>query len=76
MNNNADFAAVGDAAGARACPGCSLRVERAYGCNHIECPQCAKHWCFICEATWDASHYACRDAVGDAYKGPPTFWRF
>lgn len=68
LAQNDDFNAVGDAAGARACPRCSLRVERTYGCNHLECPNCGQHWCFICETAWDPSHYACRDEQGDTFK--------
>lgn len=68
INPEDDFQAVGEAAGARACPSCSLRVERTYGCNHIECPNCSQHWCFICEVPWDSSHYACRDVDGDTFK--------
>mmetsp|Transcript_17979 Transcript_17979/g.56380 ORF Transcript_17979/g.56380 Transcript_17979/m.56380 type:complete len:299 (-) Transcript_17979:103-999(-) len=70
IDQKEDFNAVGDAAGARSCPRCSLRIERTYGCNHIECPNCAQHWCFICEAAWDPSHYACRDLQGDTFKAP------
>ncbi|KAJ8609759.1 hypothetical protein CTAYLR_009253 [Chrysophaeum taylorii] len=72
LATNDDFAAVGDAAGARACPSCSLRVQRSYGCNHIECPGCRQHWCFVCESPWSPDHYACRDAEGDTFKAPPA----
>mmetsp|Transcript_2663 Transcript_2663/g.3448 ORF Transcript_2663/g.3448 Transcript_2663/m.3448 type:complete len:339 (-) Transcript_2663:1101-2117(-) len=64
-----DFAAVASAADARHCPNCSLRVARTAGCNHIQCPSCAFHWCFICETKWSNSHYACRDEQGVTYKG-------
>ena len=65
-----DFAAVAAAANARHCPNCSLRVARSAGCNHIQCPACATHWCFVCEAPWSNAHYACRDEFGANYAGP------
>ena len=30
------------------CPSCFLRVEKSKGCNHIECPVCKCHFCFLC----------------------------
>jgi len=67
-----DFASVAAAAGARHCPNCSLRVARSAGCNHIVCPACATHFCFLCEARWTHAHYACRDEHGVNYapRGP------
>lgn len=69
LRGDDDFESVAQAAGAKACPGCSLRVARTLGCNHMKCPNCNVDWCFVCETAWDSNrHYACRDAVGDAYK--------
>ena len=65
-----DFAAVAAAADARHCTRCSMRVARSAGCNHIRCPNCATHWCFLCEAPWSNAHYACRDEHGQNYAGP------
>ena len=58
-------------AAARSCPSCSLRVQRTEGCNHIACPNCSTHWCFVCEVRWTNQHYACRDARGNAHQPPP-----
>ncbi|KAJ1455081.1 hypothetical protein M885DRAFT_521027 [Pelagophyceae sp. CCMP2097] len=65
-----DFSVIADALNCSSCPSCSLRVERTVGCNHITCPQCAQHFCFICEQAWDNRHYRCRDEEGNAYKLP------
>ncbi|KAJ2824369.1 hypothetical protein FBU31_004014 [Coemansia sp. 'formosensis'] len=31
-----------------ACPSCSVRIVKAYGCNHIICSQCNSHFCYLC----------------------------
>ncbi|GMH77334.1 hypothetical protein TrRE_jg4436 [Triparma retinervis] len=48
------------------CPFCSLAVERTYGCNHISC-RCGRHWCFVCEESWNRVHYQCRDETGTTF---------
>ncbi|TKA51816.1 hypothetical protein B0A53_05168 [Rhodotorula sp. CCFEE 5036] len=30
------------------CPGCSARVEKSQGCNHMTCAKCASHFCYRC----------------------------
>jgi hypothetical protein len=30
------------------CPGCGVLTEKYVGCNHIECPSCETHWCYVC----------------------------
>jgi ATP-dependent RNA helicase DHX8/PRP22 len=30
------------------CPNCSLPIEKAGGCNHIECTKCRHHICWVC----------------------------
>ncbi|KIY63681.1 hypothetical protein CYLTODRAFT_425899 [Cylindrobasidium torrendii FP15055 ss-10] len=31
-----------------ACPGCSVRVEKSMGCNHMTCFKCKQHFCYRC----------------------------
>ncbi|KAH6618745.1 hypothetical protein C7974DRAFT_36420 [Boeremia exigua] len=31
----------------RECPGCSVSVQKTYGCDHITCT-CGTHWCWAC----------------------------
>ncbi len=31
------------------CPGCGVKVEKTYGCNHIHCSNCDVSWCWECE---------------------------
>ncbi|KAJ2427978.1 hypothetical protein GGF41_001510 [Coemansia sp. RSA 2531] len=38
------------AAMSQACPTCSVRIVKAYGCNHMKCTQCNTHFCYICGA--------------------------
>ena len=37
------------------CPGCGAPTVKAYGCNHIHCPQCSTHWCYVCHEKFDPS---------------------
>ncbi|CAG9329458.1 unnamed protein product [Blepharisma stoltei] len=30
------------------CPSCEFKTEKNGGCNHITCPNCNTHYCFIC----------------------------
>jgi hypothetical protein len=30
------------------CPSCNVLTEKAGGCNHVACPACKKHFCWIC----------------------------
>ncbi|KAJ2706248.1 hypothetical protein FB645_001764 [Coemansia sp. IMI 203386] len=30
------------------CPKCDLRIQKAYGCNHMQCTQCNAHFCYLC----------------------------
>jgi hypothetical protein len=37
---------------AQPCPGCRLATTKFGSCNHMHCPRCGMHWCWICgEAT-------------------------
>ena len=29
-------------------PGCGVATEKRFGCDHIHCTACQKHWCFNC----------------------------
>lgn len=31
------------------CPRCFIRIEKNKGCNHVVCPKCATHFCFLCK---------------------------
>lgn len=55
-----DFLTAAEAGDARCCPGCSMRTNRTFGCNHISCP-CGYHWCYICESRFDRRHYRCEE---------------
>uniref|UniRef100_A0A7S2UAP3 RBR-type E3 ubiquitin transferase n=1 Tax=Attheya septentrionalis TaxID=420275 RepID=A0A7S2UAP3_9STRA len=60
VNNSAeDYVYAAQAVGAKTCPGCSMRILRIDGCNHMTCP-CGTHWCYVCESKWrHDGHYAC-----------------
>lgn len=32
------------------CPGCGVRSQKSYGCDHVQCPVkgCGVHWCWNC----------------------------
>ncbi|AFR97948.1 E3 ubiquitin-protein ligase RNF14 [Cryptococcus neoformans C23] len=32
----------------KACPSCSVRVEKSVGCNHMQCGRCSAHFCYLC----------------------------
>jgi len=38
----------------KTCPGCDAMTYKAGGCNHMTCPVCNTHWCWICR--WKASN--------------------
>mmetsp|Transcript_27991 Transcript_27991/g.41416 ORF Transcript_27991/g.41416 Transcript_27991/m.41416 type:complete len:106 (-) Transcript_27991:39-356(-) len=48
-----------NAVNARCCPGCTIRVQRSDGCNHMTC-LCGMQWCYVCECRWSNWHYGCR----------------
>ena len=35
------------------CPVCKVPIEKAYGCNHMECGNCKAHICWVCLQTFD-----------------------
>ena len=35
------------------CPVCKVPIEKAYGCNHMECRNCKTHICWVCLETFD-----------------------
>ena len=37
------------------CPGCDAPSVKEYGCNHIECPVCKTHWCYVCGEEFEES---------------------
>lgn len=30
------------------CPSCQMDTTKVGGCNHIICPRCQCHWCWVC----------------------------
>ncbi|EJD55432.1 hypothetical protein AURDEDRAFT_78542 [Auricularia subglabra TFB-10046 SS5] len=32
----------------RACPGCSTKIQKSMGCNHMTCARCGTHFCYLC----------------------------
>ncbi|XP_014556420.1 hypothetical protein COCVIDRAFT_26807 [Bipolaris victoriae FI3] len=37
----------------RDCPKCGVPIEKAFGCNHMECISCRTHICWFCMKTFD-----------------------
>lgn len=37
------------------CPNCKMVTEKIAGCNHITCPKCHTHWCWLCNKKLNAS---------------------
>ena len=35
------------------CPGCAAPTVKSYGCNHIQCPVCKTHWCYVCHEKFE-----------------------
>ena len=35
------------------CPLCKVPIEKAYGCNHMECSNCQTHICWVCLETFN-----------------------
>ncbi|KAF8168339.1 RWD domain-containing protein [Crassisporium funariophilum] len=38
------------------CPGCDNNVEKSFGCNHMTCWKCRKHFCYRCGVALDPDH--------------------
>lgn len=34
----------------KSCPNCMTPIEKAEGCNHMECNSCHTHFCWMCKA--------------------------
>eukprot|EP00923_Selenidium_pygospionis_P023013 GHVN01039919.1.p1 GENE.GHVN01039919.1~~GHVN01039919.1.p1 ORF type:complete len:367 (-),score=77.54 GHVN01039919.1:103-1203(-) len=58
-DGGSDYNRLSDWAGAKMCPGCTIRVDKSGGCNHIRC-RCGAQWCFVCLSKWSVRHYECR----------------
>lgn len=37
------------------CPNCDVTTEKTGGCNHMNCPSCDTHWCWICTESFGTS---------------------
>ncbi|KAF1810009.1 hypothetical protein P152DRAFT_460822 [Eremomyces bilateralis CBS 781.70] len=35
------------------CPTCSSPTQKTHGCNHMSCPQCRTHFCYLCSSWLD-----------------------
>ncbi|KAL9629000.1 MAG: hypothetical protein Q9164_007064, partial [Protoblastenia rupestris] len=35
------------------CPKCETPIQKAYGCNHMQCPSCSTHFCWFCMEVFD-----------------------
>jgi len=64
LENANDYFTTALAIGARACPRCSIRVQRNGGCNHMTCV-CGMEWCYVCGVRWRQEHYGCRDITNN-----------
>ena len=42
---------------AKFCPRCRVKVERAAGCSHMQCPHCAYQWCWLCGEPYFSMHF-------------------
>ncbi|KAJ1827319.1 hypothetical protein LPJ56_001725, partial [Coemansia sp. RSA 2599] len=38
------------------CPKCELRIQKTYGCNHMQCSQCHTHFCYLCGSRVDKAN--------------------
>uniref|UniRef100_A0A7S2KR67 RBR-type E3 ubiquitin transferase n=1 Tax=Leptocylindrus danicus TaxID=163516 RepID=A0A7S2KR67_9STRA len=63
-----EYTAAAFSVGARGCPGCTMRVQRSDGCNHMTCV-CGTEWCYVCGARWSRWHYGCRDGDRQRRRG-------
>ncbi|CAH0490340.1 unnamed protein product [Peronospora farinosa] len=64
-------ASVGKQKAVRACPHCQMRIWKNEGCNHMTCTRCRFEYCWVCENSWSASHYACYSLP---FVGASTTW--
>ena len=41
------------------CPACKTTMQRALGCNHMTCPDCFAHFCYVCgcPAAGNSAHW-------------------
>lgn len=45
-------------ANTKACPNCSVPIEKNQGCSHMTCRACKHEFCWLCLGAW-ASHRSC-----------------
>ncbi|KZW03715.1 hypothetical protein EXIGLDRAFT_715787 [Exidia glandulosa HHB12029] len=41
--------------GIKRCPGCQAPIEKYEGCNHVTCPRCNTHSCWVCMKAFTAA---------------------
>lgn len=50
------------------CPKCGMVIEKTGGCNHMECPKCRRHLCWICLMHFENSG-ECYRHLGETHGG-------
>ncbi|KAK4540528.1 hypothetical protein LTR36_009166 [Oleoguttula mirabilis] len=59
---------------AKLCPGCSRKIEKNGGCDHITCKVCRHEWCWRCLADYNGPA-GIRKVGNSAHKGSCEYWR-
>ena len=49
-------------------PNCGAVMEKIDGCDHMTCPQCKKHICWLCLAYYDSAT-ECYDHLSSVHGG-------
>lgn len=52
------------------CPKCHVKVERAEGCSHMQCPRCRFEWCWLCGKPYFSMHFLTCDVMKSELRNP------
>ncbi len=56
---------------------CEAKLVRGDGCNHLTCPNCRTHWCWICKANLTGPHkynyFHQQNGIGSEYGVCPVY---